>query len=340
MSASLNSNLLFRPPEQYGPFQILAIDGGGFRGLFAAQCLALWEKATGRRAADCFDLITGTSTGGILTLGLGLGLSASQLVDFYCEDGRKIFPTHAAARWYRACRRWLLPEFSQRQLQSALQQRLGTMSRLGDSRTRLVIPAYDLTVRRPYLFKTDHHPDYKYDWARPAWEIAMATTAAPTYFPFYTSSWKTVYVDGGVWANNPSYLGAFEATQVLGVPVEHLRILNLGTGIPRAGAGTVEFKNRLGIAGWAAGITDLVLDANALAVGGIMERIHRENYVRITPAVDAGRLPLDRYAPAQLLALAEERARFSAGAAESFFQHSARSYTKHQTGKVRMEIST
>lgn len=340
MPTNPSSNFRNRPSDQYGPFQILSLDGGGFRGLFAARCLALWEEQSGRRAADCFDLISGTSTGAILALGLSLGIPARQLVDFYLVDGRAIFPTSRIARAYRACRRWIRPEFPSATLSAALRKRLGEHSRLGDCRTRVIVPAYDLSTRRPYLFKTDHHPDYKYDWTRPAWEVAMASTAAPTYFPCYRSSWKSIYVDGGVWANNPSYIGHFEATEVLGVPSPNVRILNLGTGVPRQGNGDLSWKERLGIVGWAAQITDVVLDANALATGGVLDRICGENYVRVTPSIGHEQMPLDRYRPEQLLALAEERARFFAGAAEAFFQHGAAPYPKHRATQISMEAIT
>lgn len=340
MTTSPSSNFYLGPPDLCGPFQVLALDGGGFRGLFAAQCLALWEEQSGRRAADCFDLITGTSTGAILAFGLSLGLPARQLVDFYREDGRRIFPTGGIARGYRAIRRWALPEFSGAELRQALQRRLGARTILGDFRTRVIVPAYDLSTRRPYLFKTDHHPDYKFDWMRPAWEVAMASTAAPTYFPCFKSSWSSLYLDGGVWANNPSYLGLFEATYILGAPQSEVRILNLGTGVPRAGSGGLSWKERLGIAGWAAEVTDLVLDANALAVGGVVDRICGENFVRVTPAIGHDQVPLDRYRPDELIALAEERARFFAGAAQAFFSHQAAPYVKCRSNLAQTEAVT
>lgn len=309
-------------------FQILAIDGGGYRGLFAAKCLAQWEANFGRPIADCFDLICGTSTGGILAVGLGLGITAAELVEFYLQDGTSIFPSTLTQRCFAWSRHWVLPKLSRDPLMAALKYRLGEQTKLGDSRTRLVVPSYDLSVRRPYLFKTDHHPDYRIDWQRPAWEIGMATSAAPTFYRYHASSWNTCYVDGGIWANNPTLVGALEAAEILRVSPSRIRILNVGTGAPRAGSGQPSFRHRLGILGWARPISELIMDANALAVAGIAERLYRENYVRVAPTVDGNDLPLDRYAPARLLALAEDRSRFFAGAAESFFTHEAPAYPK------------
>jgi hypothetical protein len=315
-------------------FQILAIDGGGFRGLFAAKCLAEWEAQTGRRTADCFDLICGTSTGGIIAMGIGLGIPAQKLVDFYLEDGRRIFPVWWPARTYAWFRRWLFPKLSATRLRKAVQQRLGRDAKFGDSLTRLLIPSYDLSVGKPYLFKTDHHPSYKYDWQRPMWEIALATSAAPTYFRYHVSSWKTAYIDGGVWANNPSQLGAIEATEILGHSPKVVRILNLGTGTPDQGNGLPPLLRRLGIAGWATAIPNVILNANALAVAGIAQRTFGENYVRVTPAVSNRALPLDRYAPDHLMALAIDQTRIHAGTANAFFSHSAPAYSKNRVGSA------
>ena len=75
-----------------GRFRILSLDGGGIKGAFSAAALAVLEETTGHRCVDHFDLISGTSTGGIIAIGLGLGLSARAIADFYQEQGPIIFP--------------------------------------------------------------------------------------------------------------------------------------------------------------------------------------------------------------------------------------------------------
>jgi uncharacterized protein len=77
-------------------FRILSLDGGGIKGAFTAAVLAEWEKATGRVIVDHFDLFSGTSTGGIIALGLGLGIPAERMLQFYKEQGPKIFPNVTA----------------------------------------------------------------------------------------------------------------------------------------------------------------------------------------------------------------------------------------------------
>jgi hypothetical protein len=308
-------------------FQVLALDGGGFRGLFQAQCLAHWEEHTGKRTADCFDMISGTSTGGILALALALGIPAREIVEFYRNDGKRIFPTNQISRWARSLKRLALPKLDSGALRAALIARFGKRL-LGDAQTRLLIPAFDLSVQRPFLFKTDHLAKYRFDWNRPAWEVAMATSSAPTYFRPYRSSWASIYIDGGVWANNPAHLAAIEAEVAVGAPRESIHILNLGNSTPCKGCGKLEFRYRLGIAGWAADVSELILDSAADAVAGEMRLTYGECFVRVAPAPMERQIALDLYQPDWILTLANEQARFHQSVAEVFFSHSAPPYAK------------
>ena len=135
--------------------RILALDGGGIKGVLAAAFLDTVETATGKRIADHFDLVAGTSTGGIIALGLGLGLSAREIVEFYVREGPRIFD-HADAidakgvtqawvaklrAWRRRGQRLAWPKYEPDALRVALTTAFGSRT-LGDSRLRLVIPAY------------------------------------------------------------------------------------------------------------------------------------------------------------------------------------------------------
>jgi patatin-like phospholipase/acyl hydrolase len=124
-------------------FRILSLDGGGIKGAFSASVLAQLEQDTGHRVAKHFDLITGTSTGGIIAIGLGLGISAREIRDFYAERGPTIFPGTSLVQRARAILRWLrAPKHSHTVLRAALEEVFGSR-RFGESKCRLVIPTYD-----------------------------------------------------------------------------------------------------------------------------------------------------------------------------------------------------
>lgn len=222
-----------------GKRKILAIDGGGIKGAFPAAYLAAIEEATGKRIAEHFDLIAGTSTGGIIALGLGLGLSAKEILNFYQEQGRRVFGqdmddtgllVRVRSFWRkqgRRVRQLVGPAYDPLALRNALGGAFGS-KRLGDSAVRLLIPAYSINTRSVYVFKTAHHRRFELDHKRSAVDVALATAAAPTYFPAHALADDALLVDGGVWANNPTGMAAVEAVAVLGWQSESLRILSLG----------------------------------------------------------------------------------------------------------------
>ncbi len=144
------------------PFRILCLDGGGIRGVFTAAVLAKWEAMGIPSIAEHFDLIAGTSTGGILALGLGLGLSAQDIVKFYTKEGPVIFPmTSLVQRKWRGLKHAVGSKFDARVLEQRLaaaygQSRLGT--KLKDSPQRLLICSYNFTSDELRVYRTKHHP--------------------------------------------------------------------------------------------------------------------------------------------------------------------------------------
>lgn len=322
-------------------FQILALDGGGFRGLAQAKFLAKVEQATGKKTAECFDLITGTSTGAILTLAVSLGIPAQSIVKFYVEDGKQIFPCNGLTRWWRKKKQWILSAHSSRNLEAALRKCLKREKfpeeepLLGDSVTRLVVPAYYMTQRKPYYFKTDHRLDYTNDYSRPMWEVAMATTAAPTYFPYFKSSRREHFCDGGLFANNPSMVGILEAEHILKVTRPRITVLNLGNGELNASLRSPSIFRNCGKLGWAPDIADYLMDTNAYGVPKMSELIIGDRYVRISPAVCNTTFPLDLYDPDALEAAGETLFRDHFKTVGHFFNHTALPYAKehHKTYK-------
>jgi uncharacterized protein len=210
-------------------FRILCLDGGGIMGAFTASVLATFEDRTGKRIIEHFDLITGTSTGGLIAIALGMGASAEKVLSFYQERGPEIFPTGGfLGGWVKEIRHFFGPKFSSAELRQAISSVVGEKT-LGDSKCRLVIPAYDVDQGRVYLFKTAHHARFQADVRLPAVDVALATSAAPTYFPAHEITWHGTYIDGGVWANSPVMVGVTEAVDFLKQKPENVRLLSVST---------------------------------------------------------------------------------------------------------------
>lgn len=221
--------------------RILSIDGGGIKGVIPAAFLAAIEESSGKRIVDHFDLIAGTSTGGIIALGLGLGMSAAEILEFYESEGPHIFSQENpkvkqtlygrlvsnCRRGARNARRVVVPKYNPAALKVALENAFKDR-RLGDSATRLVIPAFDCNRREVHIFKTSHHERLITDWKTDAVSVALATAAAPTYLPGQTMDNGVTLLDGGIWANNPVGLAAVEAVGMLRWTPDSLRILSLG----------------------------------------------------------------------------------------------------------------
>lgn len=211
--------------------RILSIDGGGIMGAFPAAFLATYEEEIGRPIGDYFDLIAGTSTGGILAIGLALGIPARTLLEFYEQRGPAIFGQERDRGWpnrlWRSARHVLVPKHDANILRTVLGEVLQTR-RLGEARTRLLVPAWEADRQRVYIFKTAHHPRLKSDYRRLAVDAALGTAAVPSYFKRHRTEEGVGLVDGGVWANNPVALAVVEAITLLGWSSQTLQVLSLG----------------------------------------------------------------------------------------------------------------
>jgi patatin-like phospholipase/acyl hydrolase len=277
-------------PENTGVFQILSLDGGGMKGIFSAAFLAAIEDDFGICITDHFDLIAGTSTGGIVALGLGLGMRPREILEFYLSWGRKIF---ASRFGLRSVQQWIIRKFPVSPLEEALRSTFGD-KRLGDSRKRLVIPSYNIGENDVYVFRTPHHLRLGRDLRVPAWKIGLATAAAPTYFPCFRGIDSVRLIDGGVWANNPAMVALVEAYGTLAIPLSAIRMLSIGT------TDVVHRRrsrlNHGGILPWAFGnaAIDAVMRGQSIAANnqaGFL--LGAENLERVNPAVTQADYSLD-----------------------------------------------
>jgi patatin-like phospholipase/acyl hydrolase len=288
-------------------FQILSLDGGGFKGLFSAAVLAKLEEKSGQRITDHFDLITGTSTGGLIAIGLGLGLSPREIVQFYVKEGPTVFGNRFGWRWFL---QWVWRKFPQSRLKTALQSESAFGDKLlGQSTKRLVIPTYNLGADQVRVFKTPHHPRLTTDLHIPAWKIALATSAAPTYFPACQDINHTRLIDGGVWANNPAMVGVVEAVSLLNVPLTAIKVFSIGTTDSRKSRRKA--LNSGGIVQWLRrkDVLDVLMRGQSVGVNGLVAHlIGPANYRRIDPTVPDGMFNIDGLTVDDLLAEAEHTA--------------------------------
>jgi patatin-like phospholipase/acyl hydrolase len=283
-------------------FRILSLDGGGIKGTFTASVLATLEEVSGCAAVDHFDLITGTSTGGIIAIGLGLGLPARKICDFYAEKGATIFPgTSLVQRAKGRLHQLFGPKHSHAVLREALAEVFGRR-KFGESKCRLVIPTYDAIAGRIFLIKTAHHERFSYDIDAQAVDVALATSAAPTYFaaaPFPAHAGAS-YVDGGIWANSPVMVGLTEAVAFLGASLNNIDMLSIGTTMTPF---NIARHASSGIAQWNAGLVEVMFESQMeadlaqakLLMGG---RLHRINVT-----AREGEFSLDDARPEKILRL-------------------------------------
>ena len=272
-------------------FRILSLDGGGIKGVFTAAVLATLEEQTGCKAVDHFDLIAGTSTGGILAIGLGLGVPAKDLLAFYVERGPVIFPSTGMQGRFGLFRQLFGPKHSHATLSRELNAVLGSR-KFGESRCRLIIPTYDAIAGRIDVMKTAHDPRFVHDIEASAREVALATSAAPTYFaaaPFPRHLGAS-YVDGGVWANCPALVGVVEAIAFLGAAPDGIDVLSIGT---TSAAFNISKNGRSGLLRWNKGLLDLMSEAQAEAARAQAGLLARGRLHRIDFQAMAGQFSLD-----------------------------------------------
>jgi uncharacterized protein len=306
-------------------FQILSLDGGGIKGIFSAGILAALEEDLNINIEDHFDLIAGTSTGGLIGLALGFGIRPRKMVDFYLDHGPKIFND-----WFKIklIQHFFLRKFSPLPLEIALRQCFQS-AKFGDSTKRLIIPSYCLGNDNVYLFRTPHHEKLRFDHKQDVWKVAKAACAAPTYFPCSKEINNLRLIDGGVWANNPSLVAVVEAYKTLRIPLESQYIFSIGTlqniktrkkrldhgGILSCGLGNAA--------------VDIILKAQSTAINNqILRLLSKEQVVRVDPIVPDNEFKLDKTCNANdLIAKASYFARSVSGVfKERFFEHKANDY--------------
>src|SRR3954467_4870817 len=268
--------------------RVLSIDGGGIRGLIPALVLTEVERRSGRQIFELFDLIAGTSTGGILACALCAPdpLPALQLVALYEEEGPKIFDRTLWQR-IRSANGLLDEKYDSTALDRALHRFLAD-KRLAETKPDLLVPAYNMGDPSPYFFKSRKARDEGEDF--PLSQVARATSAAPTYFEPAELTGRAL-VDGGVFAANPAMCAFAEVMRFQ--PSADVFLLSLGTG-QRTRKRSFDQIGDWGLIEWAKPILDVVFDGVSDAVDyQLQHALDEGHYWRLQVELDRASDDLD-----------------------------------------------
>jgi hypothetical protein len=299
------------------PFTILALSGGGYLGLHEAALLRELERALHRPIAEAFDLICGASIGAVAAMALAVGTPARDIEAGFLQHGHRIFPGH---RWrsikplaYLSSIRYMFhSRYRGEAVAKTVDAIVGEGCRLGMARTRLAIPIINASTGRLEVIKTPHSNRNWYYADLLMSEIAVAATAAPTYFPLANLR-DQLYVDAGIFANSPGMFGMHEALHYCKVPLTDIYVLSLGTNVasPRH---TPRERRNLGALAWLKGgrLYATMSSAQRELTDNTLRHVLQDRYQRIdgTPdATDDGLLQFDNASLAasrRLVELAEK----------------------------------
>lgn len=235
------------------PFQALALTGGGYRGLFTARALQEMEDHIGEPIGRRFDLSYGTSIGGIIALAVAFEVPMLKVVQAFEQSGEKIFPSREKpkgkfAKALDIYQHWDRPRYKSQALREVITSLIPEDATLNDAIHAVGIPAVNVTSGKPQVFKTRHKAEWTRDWKYKVVDVALATSAAPTFFELAEVDGQR-YADGGLYANAPDLLALHEAEHFFDVPSTAVRILSVGTTTNMYSL-SFETGRELGIQGW------------------------------------------------------------------------------------------
>ncbi len=267
--------------ENTDTFHILALDGGGTRGIYTAHLLAKIEQTFQVPIKTRFDLIAGTSTGSIIAGAAVSDIPMPDIVELFETETPHIF----RRRWYR------IPLFLSKYPSKKLAQIIAAhipATPLGKIATPLMITSSEISKSEVQIFRSNY--THKLSEPTPAdkginlRDAILASCAAPTFFA-PKSLHNSLLADGGLWANNPSTIAYTEALSAFGKDAREIRMLSIGTG-----HSVNMYRNRRGwgfITGWGgAKLTSYVMTLQSQASANMAKLLLKENYLRINPEID------------------------------------------------------
>lgn len=291
MSSETNNNK--ENQMQNGPrkeYHILALSGGGFRGLYTATVLEELEKNLDRPIAKHFDLICGTSVGGLIALALAAEIPASEIKSLFLKEGHIIFKK-SKIPGLSTFLSLFQSKYNNKGLKKAIENLFlkSKIQTLGDLNHPVIIPSINYTTGKPQIFKTPHHQNFQTDHKLPLIDVALSTSAAPTYFPIHKTEFGN-FVDGGLVANSPGLFGYHEVTTFYDEGFNaNIRLLSIGT---MSAGSTIKSKSsfKRGILGWGKDLINLILSSQESSTDYLLKHLLNENYLRIDSNIPANQL--------------------------------------------------
>ena len=270
------------------PFQALALTGGGFRGLFTARVLQEIEDHTEEPIGRSFDLTYGTSIGGIVALAAAFEIPMKKVVDTFVEHGTTIFPLHdkpstkfGVGMDVFAHRR--KPRYDSANMRDVITKLIPQDATLNDAVHPCAIPAVNVTKGEPQVFKTRHKAEWTRDWKLKAVDVALATSAAPTFFGLAEVG-ENRYADGGLFANAPDQLALHEAEHYFGAMASNnaVRLLSIGTTTKKYSL-SYSTGTELGVVDWMTDqrLFNVIISSQQQLVDQLMKHKLGARYLRI-----------------------------------------------------------
>ncbi len=280
---------------------ILSVDGGGIRGIIPAIILAEIEKRTRKRVAEIFDLMAGTSTGGIVIAGLCKKdkpqYSTNDLVEFYREYGPYIFKSSFFRRsilsWFNCA------QYPHKNIESVLDKYFGD-DILKNTLSNVLITSYDIQNNCPFFFKSWKEGNIKLK------DALRAATAAPTYFipkHLKINQIDRILVDGGVFANNPAACAYASGKRLF--PNDDILLLSIGTGRTDR---SIEYANsrKFGKIGWIKPLLHVMFASSLDSVNYQLDQVIGDKYIRIQSQLKIASPDMDNITSKNIKSLQQE----------------------------------
>lgn len=295
------------------PFRILSLSGGGYRGLYTAKVLQSLEEEYGAPLANHFDLISGTSIGGILALLIACEVPTDKIVSLMNDKPKKIFSRRIRNKLFifrLIGDLFTCPYQSDELKNELLTENLMGNKTMADLKHKVIIPAVNFSKGGLRVFRTKHHAHSGFDAKISLVDIALATSAAPTYFPAHVIN-NEVYVDGGLMVNSPGQIAHHEAVHFLGQIDEDISILSISTLSSKytISGKTSFFRGKLG---WARAAIELIMSGQEMHTNDLLKHRLGDRYIHLHEKLERDQsedLELDKFdktAKQTLLSKAEE----------------------------------